>query len=261
MKHFPEVISQKLQNSCTHQAIRHRTSGSRHKCPSGPYRPGRVARKFPLPPLLPLPPPRPGRGANELPESGPLRRRTEPWRDIEQLLHLLLFPRRGSPLLEHGNRQHSRHIHQLFHQLRLGNRGTRGDVFADDLGHFDGQLGNLTIMRPEDVQQQLFLHLRHRNIEQRCGDDLLHSVSLYPLLRPDLREPVRPGAPCGRCFVEVETEELRTCRCPGCRLSPWGFVLLGPSTLRSGVVLGCSQGYPDAELLVAPSSSQACCPG
>ena len=34
---------------------------------------------------------------------------------------------------------------------------------------------------------------------------------LDPLLRPDVREPVRPGALC-RCFVEVETKGLRTCR-------------------------------------------------
>ena len=70
-------------------------------------------------------------------------------------------------------------------------------------------------MRREGIDQQLFFHQRHRNIEHRCGDDLLHGVPLVPLLRPDLREPVRPGAPGGRCFIEDEKEVLCTCRLGG----------------------------------------------
>ena len=49
------------------------------------------ARKTPLPPLLPLPPPRLGRGADELIKPGPLRPRPELLRDSEQLVHLLLL--------------------------------------------------------------------------------------------------------------------------------------------------------------------------
>ena len=87
------------------------------------------------------------------------------------------------------------HDRRHIRQLRIANRSSHGDIIRQDLGHFDNLLGNQTIKRPEDVQQQLFLQLRHRNIEHRSGDDLIHVVPLDPLLRPDLREPVRPGAP------------------------------------------------------------------
>ena len=48
-------------------------------------------RRPPLPPLLPLSPPRLGRGANELSKPGPLLRRPELDRDSEQDIHLLLL--------------------------------------------------------------------------------------------------------------------------------------------------------------------------
>ena len=59
------------------------TSAATQRARGGPRRP-------PLPPLLPLPPPRLGRGADELTKPGPLRRRPELDRDSEQDLHLLL---------------------------------------------------------------------------------------------------------------------------------------------------------------------------
>ena len=64
-------------------------------------------RRPPLPSLLPLPPPRQGRGADELTKPGPLRRRPELDRDSEQDLDLLLplSSRRGWPRLGEQFRQ------------------------------------------------------------------------------------------------------------------------------------------------------------
>ena len=120
-------------------------------------------------------------------------------------------------------------------------------------------------MRREDIDQQLFFHQRHRNIDHRCGDDLLHGVPLVPLLRPDLREPVRPGEPDGRHLVNVQSKVLGACRlgsggppdrrrvvqlapllaAPGRRLSPWG-----------GMVLIRGQEHLQRELLMAPMLTQ-----
>ena len=61
----------------------------------------------------------------------------------------------------------------------------------------------------EGIDQQLFFHQRHRNIEHWCEDDLLHSVPLDPLLRPDLRE---PGAPGDRQVIHVHWKVQGACR-------------------------------------------------
>ena len=84
------------------------------------------------------------------------------------------------------------------------------------------------IEETEDVHH-LFPHQRHRDIKNRQRrrgvDDLVHWVLLDPLLRPDLVEAVRPGAPELRHTVVVVEREVL---CAGGRRSllPLGVVLL-----------------------------------
>ena len=74
----------------------------------------------------------------------------------------------GSPLLEQGKGQHSRHFHQLFHQLRLRqSRALNSTTRKGKLGHFDNLLGN---RRNGNAKERvhihwLFHHLQHRDIE------------------------------------------------------------------------------------------------
>ena len=58
--------------------------------------------------------------------------------------------------------------------------GVRTALVDEDLGHFDNLLGHLDILQCEGIDQQLFFHQRHRNIEHWCEDDLLHRVPLGP---------------------------------------------------------------------------------
>ena len=129
--------------------------------------------------------------------------------------------------------------------------------------------GDLDIVRREDIDQQLFVHLRLSNIEHRCEDDLLHSVPLDQLLRPDHREPVWPGTPGGRhkshprpleggCVQNVAVQCISRSPSPGPGhpRSPWG-----------GMVLRLGKGHCDAQAFVAqelsepslPPSNGSCC--
>ena len=74
--------------------------------------------------------------------------------------------------------------------LREGREGN------EILGTSNTLLGIRKVSRQEQ-RQRLVHHLRHRNVEGRERDDvdvLLHGAPQNPLLRPDLREPVRPHA-------------------------------------------------------------------
>ena len=84
--------------------------------------------------------------------------------------------------------ENRRHFNQLFRQLRFTNRESRRDVVNEDLGHFNNLLVNRDVQELVDLHQ-LFSHQRHLNIERR------QDAPLNPLLRPDLVEAVRPGAP------------------------------------------------------------------
>ena len=89
-------------------------------------------------------------------------------------------------------------VTQLIHHLRFTYRESRRDVVNEDLGHFKNLLGNRDVQELVDLHQ-LFSHQRHRNIERRqegrAVANLFHCAPLNPLLRPDLAEAVRPGAP------------------------------------------------------------------
>ena len=58
-----------------------------------------------------------------------------------------------------------------FRHLGLANRTSHRGLVDEDFGHFDNLLGDLDIMRCEGIDQQLFFHQRHRNIEHWCEDD------------------------------------------------------------------------------------------
>ena len=64
-------------------------------------------------------------------------------------------------------RHDRRRYHQLFHRLRRTKDCASSAGWTHDLGHFDNPLGNREVERCEKVHQ-LFYHLRHNVVEQRC---------------------------------------------------------------------------------------------
>ena len=127
---------------------------------------------------------------------------TRNW-NVHVLLHDLLQQQKG---------EDRRHFHQLFRQLRLANKSSHWELVDEDLGHFDNLLGDPDIVRCEDIDQQLFFHQRHRNIEHWWENGLFHGAPLDPLLRPDLHKLVRPGAPRGRQVIHVHWTVQCACR-------------------------------------------------
>ena len=80
-----------------------------------------------------------------------------------------------------------------------------------DLGHFDNLLETRTSCGAK-ASTNSCSYQRHRNIKHWRENDLFHGAPLDPLLRPDLREPVRPGAPGGRQVVHVHRMVQGACR-------------------------------------------------
>ena len=90
----------------------------------------------------------------------------------------------GSPLLEQGIGQHSRHFHQLFHQLRLRSRALNSTNRKSKLGHFDSLLGK---RRHKIAKEQahflwLFHNLKHRKIKNLHGAEIFQDVLLQASL-------------------------------------------------------------------------------
>ena len=77
---------------------------------------------------------------------------------------------------------------------------------------------------------------RHRPtavLPSAAQQHLLHGVPLVPLLRPDLREPVRPGAPDGRQVIHVHWMVQCACRLVrGMRPERGRVVQAGPPPAR-----------------------------
>ena len=156
-----------------------------------------------------------------------------------------------------------RHLHQLFHQLRVAHRGAHRDVIEQDLGHFDSLLGN-RLKRVEEAHdvRQLFHHLRHRIVEKRhqrdCVDDLFHGAPLYPCMRTGQgSDPVRPST-FGVLVVQVEVHRIH----PGVGrpLAPWSVVRLGPCTSERRVVQGCGQLHAHGHPLVSKKRAEPALP-
>ena len=132
------------------------------------------------------------------------------------------------------------HFHQLFHQLRVANRGSHRDALEDDLGHVDNMLGNRQ-KRVEELKhvQQLFHHQRHRSVKRlqtRNGiDDLFHGVPLDTYLRPSTQR--LPHQTTGRTPGEEGASVVvtrRASRAP----PPW------PCSVPLGLRGGCSRPRP-----------------
>ena len=104
------------------------------------------------------------------------------------------------------------HVHQLVHQLRLLEQRALWDLVQHDLGHLDHLL-DVRQRVVGDLEHFRQLVLRHEGVENRDGrdriDDLLHGAPLHPLLRPDVRETVKPRTAEPRHAVVVEEEVLR----------------------------------------------------
>ena len=102
----------------------------------------------------------------------------------------------GSKLLERRIRHDSRHMHQLFHHLRLAQiipQALRSHV-QEDLRHFNILLGNHRQERGEKLEDigQLFPHLRHWDHE--ILGDLVPDPGVPPVPFPAAAAPARPPA-------------------------------------------------------------------
>ena len=141
-----------------------------------------------------------------------------------------------------------RRFHQLFRQLQYPRESACRAGWQRDLGHFNDLLG-ITKVSGQEQRQRLVHHLRHWNIEGWERDDvdvLLHGAPQNPLLRPDLREPVRPGAQDGRHIINVHSKVHCACRL-GRRMRPVLEIHLLSS---GGVVQLLGQGHCDGHPLM-----------
>ena len=94
----------------------------------------------------------------------------------------------GNKLLQRRKRQHRRHFHQLFCQLRVATQPSQRNIKRQNFRHFDNRLGNHRQLCGRELHdiRQLFPNLRHRNIETM--DQLVRDaiVALSLPLRPGL---------------------------------------------------------------------------
>ena len=166
-------------------------------------------------------------------------------------------------LLQHRPGHDRGHFHQLFHQLRLANCRSQGDVLRHDLGHFDNLIG----IRKERIEElehvlQLFHRLRQRIIEQRhqrdCVDNRLHGALQNLCLRASHLRQRRWPPPRG-VFVK-QLEEHRVLPGVDRLLAPWSVVRLGPCTSERRVVQGCGQLHAHGHPLVSKPRAEPALP-
>ena len=160
-------------------------------------------------------------------------------------------------LLEQRIRQHRRHFHQLFCQLRLATQPSQRNIMRQDLGHFDNRLGNHWQQCGKELHdiRQLFSRLRHRDIET-----MDHRAAPSS---PAARAPTVPLAapPGGPAIVRGEFIVLgRSHPGVGRPLAPWSVVHLRPCTSERRVVQGCGQLHAYGHPLVSKKRAEPALP-